>query len=110
MAPPTGTGCSLLVVDPLPSWPELLSPQHVTAPARESRHVCAFPAVIAGWIDWRGPVESPHPVAAAAIRKKEAPQALRIGERRFFGNDASASGRAPKVITSLRQIEAPQII
>jgi hypothetical protein len=42
---PTGVG--LFVVVPFPSWPELLSPQHNTAPVEEWAHVWDPPAAIA---------------------------------------------------------------
>ena len=39
----TGTGTALLVVELSPSWPELLSPQHWTAPLTTAQAEAAFP-------------------------------------------------------------------
>jgi len=72
MPPATETGLTLLVVEPLPSCPELLSPQHDADPVLESRQVCAPPVAIAGWTAGRGLVESPQPVAALIRIRKEA--------------------------------------
>jgi hypothetical protein len=45
--PDTLTGVALLVVDPSPSWPMLLPPQHVTPPLVVMAHVWSPPAEIA---------------------------------------------------------------
>src|SRR5262245_27615918 len=43
----TGVGTQRLVVEPSPSCPLLLSPQHCTAPERWTAQVCWTPAAIA---------------------------------------------------------------
>src|SRR6185312_7082045 len=42
--PTTSTGRALSTVDPSPSWPARLSPQHLTAPALVTAHVLKKPA------------------------------------------------------------------
>jgi hypothetical protein len=39
-------GVVLLMVEPLPSWPELLSPQQETTPSLAILHVCEAPAAM----------------------------------------------------------------
>jgi hypothetical protein len=66
IAPAGETGCTVLVVDPSPSSPELLSPQHDTDPVFASLHVCDRPALIMGSTVVLGAVESLQALAAAA--------------------------------------------
>lgn len=45
--PVTSTGVDDPVVEPLPSWPPALSPQHLTPPAEVTMHVWYAPAEMA---------------------------------------------------------------
>ena len=71
MPPETGTGVTLLVVEPSPSSPELLSPQQDADPVDASLQVCAPPVAIIGWTGGDGLVESLHAAAMAATRRNE---------------------------------------
>src|SRR6267143_377443 len=78
MPPETGTGLTLPVVEPLPSSPEKLLPQHDATPELASMHVCAEPAEIVGWTVGLGlgPVESLQALDMAAAMAQETADTL----------------------------------
>ena len=52
----TGTGVRLLVIELLPSWPQLLRPQHFTLPFAITAHEWLFPASAVTSSALHGPV------------------------------------------------------
>ena len=57
-SPLTSTGVVLEIVEPLPSWPYSLSPQHLTPPPVVSAQVCKVPPAEMALIPFASPLTS----------------------------------------------------
>ena len=92
--PETSTGLVLSVVEPFPSWPYWLEPQHLTPPPLVSAQVCQLPAAIA--VIWGLTVAGDGAKGGVVAGGDDVRYGVVTGDG--LGDDAQAASRSPTTI------------